>query len=99
MLHLSAPHSEGCTQEWAVCTPSNRQQCTNQTSALGQTCLKTEESIQIYYKLKNRLQLQAIHHNYIYDLPFMPPENPLQLANTMRGSCSRLKSLIAWAVL
>lgn len=29
----------------------------------------------------------------------MPPEKPLQLANTIRGRCSRLKSEMAWAVL
>lgn len=32
-------------------------------------------------------------------LPFIPPENPLQLANTIRGNPSLLKSLIACAVL
>lgn len=32
-------------------------------------------------------------------LPFMPPENPLQLAKIIRGNFSRLKSLMAWAVL
>lgn len=32
-------------------------------------------------------------------LPFIPPEKPLQLAKTIRGSPSLLKSLIAWAVL
>lgn len=28
-------------------------------------------------------------------LPFIPPEKPLQLANTIRGKCSRLKSEMA----
>lgn len=32
-------------------------------------------------------------------LPFIPPEKPLQFANTMSGRRSRLKSLMAWAVL
>ena len=32
-------------------------------------------------------------------IPFMPPEKPLQLANTMRGRPSRFRSLMAWAVL
>lgn len=31
--------------------------------------------------------------------PFIPPEKPLQLAKTIKGSPSRLKSLIAWKVL
>lgn len=35
----------------------------------------------------------------IHPVPFIPPEKPLQLANTMRGRRSRLKSQIAWAVL
>lgn len=31
----------------------------------------------------------------IHTVPFIPPEKPLQLANTMRGRRSRLKSQIA----
>lgn len=34
-----------------------------------------------------------------YFIPFIPPEKPLQLANTMRGRRSRLKSQMTWAVL
>ena len=43
------------------------------------------------------LRLQGTHRKAT--LPFMPPENPLQLAKIIRGSFSRLKSLMAWAVL
>lgn len=33
------------------------------------------------------------------EVPFIPPEKPLQLANTMRGRPSLFRSLMAWAVL
>ncbi len=43
--------------------------------------------------------LKRILLHFLYHWPFIPPEKPLQLANTMSGSPSLLKSLMACAVL
>lgn len=41
------------------------------------------------------LYILLVKNFSIPPIPFIPPEKPLQLANTMRGRRSRLKSQIA----
>lgn len=92
---LSAPHEGGCKLEQAACTPSVRPRCRLQTLTPGRTCLGRIVSSQI----TESLRLLIVVDDQGGKIPFIPPEKPLQLENTIRGKPSRFRSLMACAVL